>query len=67
MLILTRQIDESIMIGDDIEITVLEFRGTGTGTNRVRIGITAPKEVPVHRKEIYEIIQKQKAEKENKE
>jgi len=51
MLILSRRTGETICIGDDIEVTVLEVRG-----NQVRFGITAPKEVPVHREEIYERI-----------
>lgn len=58
MLVLSRQKDESIMIGDDIEITIVDVRG-----DKVRLGINAPKEVQVHRKEIYLIIQKEKAEK----
>ena len=48
MLILTRRISESVYIGDDVRLTVLGVRGT-----QVRIGINAPKEVPVHREEIY--------------
>lgn len=52
MLVLTRKVHQSIMIGDDIEVVVLEVRG-----EQVRIGIKAPKDVPVHRKEIYEQIQ----------
>lgn len=48
MLVLSRQCDETIMIGDDIELTVIEIRG-----DKVRLGIKAPKDVPVHRKEIY--------------
>ena len=52
MLVLTRKIGQSIVIGDDIEVVVLEVRG-----EQVRIGIRAPKTVSVHRKEIYEQIQ----------
>lgn len=57
MLVLSRQRDESIMIGDDVEITIVDIRG-----NKVRLGIQAPKEIPVHRKEIYEAIQREKSE-----
>lgn len=55
MLILTRKIGESIMIGDDIKINILGVRG-----GQVRIGLEAPNEVPVHREEIYFRIQKEK-------
>lgn len=55
MLILTRRISESIIVGDDVKITVLGVKG-----NQVRLGIDAPKELPVHREEIYERIQQEK-------
>jgi carbon storage regulator len=54
MLVLSRQRDETIMIGDHIEITVVDIRG-----DKVRLGITAPKEVTVHRKEVYEAIRRE--------
>ena len=54
MLVLSRHRDESIIIGDDITITVVEIRG-----DKVRLGIVAPKEVPVHRQEVYEAIQRE--------
>ncbi len=58
MLVLSRQRDESIMIGDDVEITIVDVRG-----DKVRLGITAPKQIPVHRREIYDAIQREKAQK----
>ena len=54
MLVLSRQRDETIMIGDDIEITVVDIRG-----DKVRLGITAPPHVPVHRKEVYDAIKRE--------
>src|ERR1700722_3091685 len=51
MLVLTRTRDETIMIGDDIEVTVVDIRG-----DKVRLGINAPKRIAVHRKEIYDQI-----------
>lgn len=54
MLVLSRQRDETIMIGDDIEITVVDIRG-----DKVRLGINAPQSVSVHRKEVYEAIKRE--------
>lgn len=51
MLVLTRKVDESIMIGDDIRITVVAVKG-----DHVRVGVDAPKNVPIHRREVYEEI-----------
>jgi carbon storage regulator len=56
MLVLSRQKNESIMIGDDVEITIVDVRG-----DKVRLGITAPKSVSVHRREIFDAIQREKA------
>ncbi len=55
MLVLTRGIDQSIRIGDDIVVMVNRVRG-----DRVWLGITAPKEISIHRQEIYEAIQREK-------
>jgi carbon storage regulator len=54
MLVLSRQRDETIMIGDDIELTVVDIRG-----DKVRLGIKAPSHVAVHRKEIYDAIKRE--------
>ena len=57
MLVLTRKVNESIMIGDNIEVVVVQVHG-----EQVKIGINAPREVAVHRKEVYEAIQKENIE-----
>lgn len=54
MLVLTRRVDESIMIGDDIRIVVVEVRG-----EQVKLGIDAPRHIPVHREEVYREIQEE--------
>ena len=54
MLVLSRQRDESIMIGDNVVITIVDIRG-----DKVRLGIEAPQEVPVHRQEVYEAIKRE--------
>lgn len=57
MLVLSRQRDETIIIGDNIEITVVDIRG-----DKVRLGVSAPKEISVHRKEVYEAIRRENRE-----
>jgi carbon storage regulator len=57
MLVLSRQKDQTIMIGDLVEITIVEVRG-----DKVRLGITAPVSIPVHRKEVYQAIQRENQE-----
>ena len=54
MLVLSRQRDQTIMIGDDIEITIVDIRG-----DKVRLGINAPPQIPVHRKEVYDAIKRE--------
>ena len=54
MLVLSRQRDESIIIGDNIVVTIVDIRG-----DKVRLGIDAPTEIPVHRREVYEAIQRE--------
>ena len=58
MLVLSRQKDESIIIGDDVEVTIVDVRG-----DKVRLGINAPRSISVHRKEVYEAIQREKEQK----
>ena len=57
MLVLSRQKKETIMIGDNIKITIADVRG-----DKVHLGIDAPKNIAVHRREVYEVIQRQKTE-----
>ena len=54
MLVLSRQRDESIMIGDKVVVTIVDIRG-----DKVRLGIEAPEEIPVHRQEVYEAIKRE--------
>ena len=57
MLILTRRVGETVVIGDDVTVTVLGVKG-----NQVRLGVNAPREVAVHREEIFERIKRERAE-----
>ncbi len=54
MLVLSRQLDESIVIGENIVVTIVDIRG-----DKVRLGIEAPSEIPVHRREVFEAIQRE--------
>ena len=54
MLVLSRHRDESIMIGDDVVVTIVDIRG-----DKVRLGIDAPQSIPVHRQEVYDAIQRE--------
>ena len=54
MLVLSRHRDESIMIGDDVVVTIVDIRG-----DKVRLGINAPHDIPVHRQEVYEAIKRE--------
>ena len=56
MLVLSRHRDEAIIIGDDIKVTVMDIRG-----DKVRLGIDAPKEVPIHREEVRQALEREKA------
>jgi carbon storage regulator len=55
MLVLSRSKDESIMVGEEVEVTIIDVRG-----NKVRLGINAPRYIPVHRKEVYEAIHRER-------
>ena len=60
MLVLSRHRDESIMIGDNVVVTIVDIRG-----DKVRLGIDAPQDIPVHRQEVYDAIQKENLAKED--
>ena len=60
MLVLSRKKDESIIIGDDVEVVIVDVRG-----DKVRLGITAPRSISVHRKEVYDAIQQEKNQKDS--
>lgn len=62
MLVLSRKVDEVFMIGDEIRVTVIDVRG-----DKVRLGFTAPKSIPIHRREVYDAIQREKKETQPKE
>ncbi|HBD23482.1 MAG: carbon storage regulator CsrA [Pseudomonadales bacterium] len=62
MLILTRRVGETLMVGDEVTVTVLGVKG-----NQVRIGVNAPKDVAVHREEIYQRIQNENAKQDTEE
>lgn len=62
MLVLSRKVNEKIVINDDIVVTVVDIRG-----DKVRLGIEAPKDVPVHRQEIYDEIKRREAERAERE
>jgi len=55
LLVLTRGVNESIVIGDNVTVSIVSIRG-----DSVRIGVEAPKEIPVHRREVYDVLQRQK-------
>jgi carbon storage regulator len=55
MLVLSRHKDESIMVGENVEVIIVDVQG-----NKVRLGITAPKDISVHRKEVYKTLQREK-------
>jgi len=63
MLVLTRQKGESIIISNNIKITVVDVRNNGAHDDKIHLGISAPRRIPVYREEVYEAIQREKAEK----